>query len=118
MSTTWWPASLPQGVVRGVQRNPLPNVVSFGTEVGPGKVRRRSTARVMRISASAVLTAAQAAIFEGFFQNDLQDGALSFSMNDPTDGTTGTWRFDTQSPYTLSEQGARYVLAMNLNRLS
>lgn len=117
MNTTWWPASLPQGFVRGVQRNPLPNVVAFGTEVGPGKVRRRSTARVMRVSVSMPLTASQLAIFEAFFQNDLQDGALTFAMNDPTDGTTGTWRFDAQSAYTLSEQGTRYVLAMNLSRL-
>jgi hypothetical protein len=117
MNTTWWPLSLPQCKVRGTQRTPLPNVVAFGTEVGPGKVRRRSTARVMRVTASAVLTAAQAEIFETFFQRDLQDGALTFTMNDPTDGATATWRFDAQSPYTLTEQGTRHVLAMNLSRL-
>lgn len=114
---TTWPGSLPQCTLRGVQRSPIVNVIAFGTEVGPGKVRRRSTARVMRVAASALLTRAQVAVFEAFFQDDLEDGALTFAMDDPLDGSTQTWRFDTQSPYSMAEQaGGRFMLSMVLER--
>ena len=115
--TTWWPGSLPQCRLRGVQRTPLSNTIAFGTEVGPGKTRRRSTARVKRVTMSVKLeTVAQVATFESFFEDTLKDGALTFAMNDPTDRSTQTWRFDQQAPYTLSEQGTAYILAMNLDR--
>lgn len=115
----WWPASLPQSALRGRSRAPLPNVISFGTEVGPGKVRRRSTARVKAHAFSFLMTGAQVKIFEAFFENDLADGALSFRWNDPVAGTTGTWRFDTSAPYSETEVGPDQTqIDVKLNRIS
>lgn len=112
-----WPASLPQCSLRGKQRAPQPNVVAFGTEVGPGKVRRRSTARTQRQPLPFLLTRAQAVIFEAWFNDDLADGSLTFSMTDPFDLTTQTWRFDPQSPYTLDERpSGKWSLSANLIR--
>lgn len=113
-----WPASLPQCPLRGRQRAPQPNVISLGTEVGEGKVRRRSTARTKRITMTFVLTRAQVAIFEAFFEDDIADGALSFTMNDSADQTTRTWRFDPQSPYSLDERASgKWSLTANLTRI-
>lgn len=113
-----WPASLPQCPVRGRQRSPQANVIAFGTEVGEGKVRRRSTARTKRMPMTFVLTRAQALIFEAFFEDDLADGALTFTMKDSVDQTTRSWRFDPQSPYSLDERASgKWSLSANLIRI-
>lgn len=117
--TIWWPASLPQCPLRPKTRAPLPNVISFGTETGPGKVRRRSTARVKQHSLTFLLTAGQLAIFESFFEDDLGDGASAFRWNDPVTGGTADWRFDVANPYSLTEAGPNaWQLDVKLNRIS
>lgn len=101
-----WPVTLPQEFQRsGFQRAPkASNVIAFGTEVGPGKTRRRSTARTKSHTGTVPgLTLAQVAIFESFFENDLADGALTFTWSDPVAGGTATWRFDTEGAYSLDE---------------
>ncbi len=115
MSTIAWPVSLPQCALRGVQRASQPNVIEFGTEVGEGKARLRSTMIIQRVTASVVLTEAQALIFEDFWNHDVAQGALSFTMNDPRRGTTHTWRIE--GGYNLSEQGGKQVLTMTLKRI-
>ncbi|MEQ1901853.1 MAG: hypothetical protein ABL866_14115 [Devosia sp.] len=117
MATIFWPASLPRCALRGKQRSPAPNVIAFGTEVGPGKVRRRSTARIRRMTLPFLLTRAEVPIFEAFFEDDLKDGALEFSMNDPVTGDGATWRFATDNPYALSERGSgKWDLTANLEK--
>lgn len=97
-----WPAYLPAApLVAGFQIQPRPNVISFGTEVGAGKVRRRTTARTSVYTGTFLLTEDQRQAFVAFFQDDLEDGALSFSYNDVVDGTA-SFRFDPSSPYSLT----------------
>lgn len=113
-----WPAALPQCPLRPMSRTPLPNVISFGTEVGPGKLRRRSAARVKSHALAFLLTGAQRAVFETFFESDLCDGALSFRWLDPVAGTTGTWRFSPDAPYSLDQQGPdAWLLSAKLDRV-
>lgn len=112
-----WPSDLPCAL-RGKARAPQTNLVAFGTELGPGKVRRRSTARVKRMPIAFLLTRAQAVQFEAFFEDDLDDGALPFSMPDPLTGDAATWRFDPQGPYSLDERpSGKWSLAANLMKL-
>jgi hypothetical protein len=89
---TAWPSDLPQCPVRGLQRQPKPNVVTFGTEVGPAKVRRRSTARTVTHATTFIMTTAQLATFEAFFETTLEDGALPFDWTDRVSGASGSWR--------------------------
>lgn len=115
--TIFWPSLLPKCQVRGKQRSAAPNVIAFGTEVGPGKVRRRSTARVKRLNGTFLLTRAQVAIFEEFFEDDLQDGALVFEWTDPVTQETGNWRFAVDNAYSLSERGSgKWDLQVALER--
>lgn len=98
-----WPGTLPTALmIAGLQRTPQANVISFGTEVGPGKVRRRSTARTETIVGSIIVTATQYATFQSFFQDDLQDGALAFDWTDPLDDSTCSFRFDPNKAYSAS----------------
>lgn len=115
-----WPATLPQFVlVDGFRWSAKPNVVSFGTEVGAGKVRRRSTSRTAQLTPSIAVTTAQLADFRTFFQGDLKDGALSFDWVDPTTQAAASLRFDpTGTPYTVAPRGLDWVVSMSLQRLS
>jgi len=98
----YWPNDLPVApLVAGFQIQPKPNVIAFGTEVGPGKVRRRTTARTQLYTGTFLLTEDQRQSFVSFFQDELKDGALSFSYNDVVDGTA-SFRFDPGSPYSLT----------------
>lgn len=115
MST--WPPGLPQCALRGKQRSPLPNVISFGTEVGPGKVRRRSTARVMRMSFNFVITRAQVSVFEDWFQGELKDGSLTYHWPDPVTAADAEWLFDPANPYTLQERASgKWDLSVSVAR--
>lgn len=114
-----WPISLPQEpLLAGFQFTPQVNVISFGTEVGPGKVRRRSTARVRQLPFNVHVTDAQLDDFVAFFQDDLLDGALAFDLIDPVAGGTRSFRFSPQSPYSVSPIGPnRWLLATQLMML-
>lgn len=97
-----WPLDLPVApLVSGFQIQPKSNVIAFGTEVGPGKLRRRTTARTTVYTGTFLLTEDQRQSFVAFFQDDIEDGALSFSYNDVVDGTA-TFRFEPGSPYSLT----------------
>lgn len=96
-----WPSSLPPLLLQ-LSRDPRVNVVSFGTDVGPGKVRRRSTANGVAVSGALFLTVPQVTEFESFFLNDLQSGSLTFEMADPFGKANRSWRFDPSSPYRMT----------------
>lgn len=116
--TPEWPASLPQCPLRGKQRSPRSNVVAFGTEVGQGKLRRRSTARTKSIPMTFRLTRTEVPVFEAFFEDDLLDGSLPFTMYDSTDEMVHSWLFDPQAPYTCAEQASgKWFVSVNLIRI-
>lgn len=112
---TDWPATLPANPRRsGLTRQPRPNIVSFGTEVGPGKRRRRSTARTKLWGLQFFMTATQLATFESFFEDDLKDGALSFNWVDPADSTTWSLLFDADNPYSVTPvSGVEFLVSCN-----
>lgn len=114
-----WPTTLPQCPLRSKTRSPKSNVIAFGTEVGPGKLRRRSTARGQLMSMKFRITTAQVAIFENFFQDSLSDGALSYTWPDPVTGASASWRFDPSGPYSLNETAApgKWELSIQIEKL-
>ncbi len=60
---------------------------------GPAKRRRRATAGARRYTLVWRLTKAELATFEAFYQADLKDGTLSFTMPKPRLAGTGTFAF-------------------------
>lgn len=102
-----WPLTLPQTpLIAGFQTSPKPNLISFGTEVGPGKVRRRTTARSKLQNIKFVMTTAQLNTFQTFFEDDLGDGALTFTLEDPVTEVVSEYRFDPQRPWNATALGA------------
>ena len=97
-----WPVSLPAYPRRDLTWSPKPNVISFGTEVGKGKRRRRSTYRSKLWSLSFIMTDAQLADFVAFFEDDLEDGALPFEWVYPRTGDTWEFTFASDTPYTVA----------------
>lgn len=111
-----WPETLPQvSLIDGLSYAPVQNVVAFATETGPGKLRRRSTARSKVVTMRFLLDETQRATFLAFFEDDLEDGALTFELDDPVTGELAKWRFDPASPYSLTTPGRpNWSLSMNL----
>lgn len=112
-----WPVSLPAvPQLAGLSVSPQSRLVSFGTETGPGKVRRRSTARVQNVSMSLLVTQAQLEDFLEFFRDDLEDGALVFTWTDPVEGGAASFRFSPSDPYSVAAAG-RQLWSLGLNLL-
>lgn len=111
-----WPVSLPQRLrLEGAAFAPQPNVISFGTEVGPGKARRRSTARVTVATGAQLHTQAQLETFLEFFRDDLEDGALTFTWVDHVEGGAADYRFSPSDPYRAAPAGNElWLVTLNL----
>jgi hypothetical protein len=115
-----WPAALPQRPLRdGFQKSgPDNTVIGFGTESGPGKTRRRSTARTKPMQLTFRLDVDLVDDFEAFYEDELLDGALSFTMPDPITEVSITVQFDpeTRPHYTITNVGGR-VFDLSLRSL-
>jgi len=74
---------------------PEGDVAAFGPDVGPPKLRRRTTAAYRRLSgATPILTATERATFLAFWETDLAGGVLDFTATHPFTGQTATFRSD------------------------
>ena len=105
-----WPAGLPQcPILNGFSEQRQRNVVAFEPEVGPPKMRRRSTAVGVLTSIAYRMTVAHVSTFNTFYEDTLEDGSLPFEWDHPITGTTYDWmfdaneapRFDRLTPYTF-----------------
>ena len=98
---TYWPASLPSTpLLQGLSYTPQTQVVRTPMDIGPPKLRRRTSAEVTPFSARLVLTGAQLATLRTFFFTTLAGGALTFTWLEPTTGASVTMQF--RGPYTAT----------------
>jgi len=89
-----WPTSLPQcPILNGYAEEAQPNVAYFRPDVGPPKVRRRSTAKNYIATMTFRMTLAPLDIFYDFYGDDLADGSLSFTWTHPLTGNDRDWLF-------------------------
>lgn len=89
-----WPADLPQTpLADGFTFEEATSVIRSEVDVGPAKVRRRSTATVGTFSMTLKLTAAQRGTLRDFFRHDLEEGARSFTWTHPLDAGECECRF-------------------------
>lgn len=88
-----WPLTLPQRpLIQGFSRTPGPAVLRSAMEVGPEKVRQRTTAVADPMACTFRMTSAQLATFETFYKTTLGYGVERFDMPDPITGSTITVR--------------------------
>jgi len=113
MSVPVWPISLPQRpLADGYSEQPPNLVVRSPMDVGPAKVRRRTTAGVTRLQMAFHLTPAQLATFRGFLANDIQDRALAFTWAHPVTGVVGTFRIAEQPTFEAIANGLAWRIAV------
>ena len=95
MAYIQWPATLPQTISwRGYRRSLQNTQIRTPMDVGPPKVRSRTTARVDTVEHPIVyLTKAQWLLLEDFYEATLFQGVLQFEMTDPFTLTTQRYRF-------------------------
>lgn len=109
MTISSWPPALPAVPERsGYARRPKPSIIALATEVGGAKRRRRSSVRVTSVECVFIFTEPQRAVFEAFFADTLDEGALPFSMVDPVRGDEAVWLFDATDPYRVEPMGATH----------
>ena len=89
-----WPSNLPSCFILGTQSE------SFGdgrlrseVDMGPSKVRRRSTAMPGSLSGVLRMTGDHLSTLRAFVQNALIGGTLPFNFPSPNDGSTLLVRF-------------------------
>jgi len=76
-----WPDTLPQVWLQEGYQETLPNVmVRTEMDAGPAKSRRRFTCQVTPIKSQMIVTEAQKVIIEGFYNDNLAGGCLSFTF--------------------------------------
>ena len=84
MAVPAWNVNLPQELfVSGYGQSPPAVTIKSEMDAGPAKIRRRFTAGVSPVSGTMIMTAAQLATFETFFNTTLLGGSLRFSWTTP-----------------------------------
>lgn len=68
-------------------------------DLGPAKVRRRTTANVRLIECAFLIDVSQRATFDTFFNSTLEGGTLPFELDHPITGTTSDFRFVEEPTY-------------------
>jgi hypothetical protein len=81
-----WPVSLPKPLFDGYTEGMADNRLRSRTDIGPPKVRRRTTANIRPIRFSMVMSDAQLVTFKNFINVTILGGTLPFIMTDPVAG--------------------------------
>lgn len=88
MAVAVWPLTLPQVVLAdGFQQGLGETRRSASTDVGPGKIWKRTSAATRPMPSSIRVTGSELDIFEAFVRDDLAEGSLPFTFPDPRGGS-------------------------------
>lgn len=91
MASITYPSTLPKAAP--VSGRPESGAIRTKMDVGPAKVRRRSTATAKPMQFMMRISGAKFDTFKTFFHTTALEGTLAFDMADPWDDTTQEWRF-------------------------
>lgn len=90
-----WPTTIPQcPTLNAFSEEKQVNVAAFAPDVGPPKIRRRSTAASWLTSVAFRMTTDELADFYAFYEDDLEDGSLPFTWDHPITKLEYSWMFD------------------------
>jgi hypothetical protein len=95
-----WPSSLPQiALADGFSEWASPNLILTENNAGPAKRRPKYTTVVMHQVVPLLLTTAQVATFETFFNSTIAFGSLPFDWLFQRTGATVSMYINEHSPY-------------------
>ena len=104
MAELIWPLTLPTSpLVNGYAESIPDNLIRSSMSAGPAKVRRRSISMPWTFSATFSFTQTQLATFKTFFSDVIMHGALRFTFNLPSDGTSIECRIVTSQNMAISQ---------------
>lgn len=116
MADTTWPSTLRDLWLKdGFREIPPKNMIRTKMDVGPAKVRRRTTSNVRQFLGRMFLTSALVVVLDDFFVTSTKSGTLTIELKHPRTGTTGTYRFVNEPQYVSRNRG--YVATIQLELL-
>lgn len=100
MTTAIWPTTLPQNLrVTDHDETPPATILRTEMDAGPAKTRRRFSAMPRPFRGSLIMTREQLAIFDEFFNDTIEGGALAFTWKLPRTATTWDVKITAQPTY-------------------
>lgn len=116
MAIPSWPLTLPQELlIAGYARSAPDNRIESQMDVGPGKIRRRTTSAPSKISGTLKMNRAELAAFTQFYLVTTKSGTLRFSWTDPDTSAAVEMRFADVPSWT--KPGLFYDVALSLDVL-
>lgn len=113
---TNWPASLPQCFLpNGYTEEGPDNLLSSGNDIGPDKVRKRTSSAPYPMSGVLKCSSTQKIAFKDFFKNDIMSGAKAFYFPNSEEGDPLLVRII--PPYKLSRVGVSWRIKLDLEVL-
>ena len=95
-----WPVGVPTDVlINGYNESPPDNVLRSPMDVGPDKIRQRSTSAPRPMTWVIVMTTSELATFDSWFTGTLSYGALTFNFTLPRTSVSDEVRFTSQPDY-------------------
>ena len=102
-----WPLTLPTApLIDGFIETVPETIIRSQMDSGPDKVRNRTTAGVRDFQIGFIMTKAETAIFDAFYLNDLNGGALAFDFTHPRTGEILSLRM--KKPPQYRAQNSKY----------
>lgn len=119
MALPVWPAALPPFDAAAYTRTPGPSGARFEPDRGPAKQRQltRAAPWVLQLQLSLSTATAHRATFWTFWRDTLARGSLAFTMADPVEGGSYSWRFVVGAEPQERLEIPFWVLAFPLERL-
>jgi len=118
MATQSWPAGLPnfEEPLRSEYTETVGSTKKRSQmEVGPAKVRRRSTAHVDQMTLGYYMTESEVSTFETFYNTTLKNGSLRFDATHPRTGNTEDFRILEDPQY--ERMGVEYIVRFKVEVL-
>lgn len=113
-----WPTGLPDYVQEQGYSEQMPDTtIETNMDIGPAKIRRRTTTASRIITCTILMTQAQSVIFEEFYLTTLRGGSLTFDWVHPLSRVACTMRFRKPAPQkSISHSGAviRYACKLEI----
>lgn len=101
-----WPSELPQTAFLDTSIGDDESRLISPMDAGPALIRNRFTAITQSVDIPIIITGTQLGIFKTFYRTTLNHGASQFTWNDPTDGSTVTFRFRSPPVWRAIKPGA------------
>jgi len=115
MSVPEWPASLPQDMfLEGYKQSFADGMERSKMDVGPAKVRRRSSSGPAPLNCITYLTRDQFPTFDEFYNETLLGGSLRFSWVHPVYGTAVEMRFTAVPSWIFEGKDLKVTLSLEV----